>query len=176
MTKIPRSISKGHFSGLGKARKTSRATSHPLEHGSTFNVGGHHPCSLALPHTKRVDRGFILYRDRRCVAGWCVENRRKKNIDPSLLHRGEQNSLFRFGRRAWDAVGNLSPPQERIHMISSTPSSTFTCLAQYEAGRPRVSSVSRSNVFRRMSCSVRCGFICSCTCTMCYVCGVISPI
>ena len=84
--------------------------------------------------------------------------RAKKSIDPLSFHRGEQNSLFRFGRRAWDAVGSLSPPQQRIHMITSTPSSTFTGLAKYEAGRSRVSSVSRSNVFRRMSCSVRCGF------------------
>ena len=84
------------FSGLGKERRTSRATSRPLDHGSTCYFG-RNLHSLALPDTKRVDRGFILCRDRRCIVGWCVENRRQKNSIP-LLYIGEKKSLFRFGR------------------------------------------------------------------------------
>ena len=70
-----------HFSGLARERRTSRATSRPLDHGSTFYFGSHKN-SLASPDTKRVDRRFILYRDRRCIVGWCLENRRQKNSIP----------------------------------------------------------------------------------------------
>ena len=77
------------FSGLGKERRTSRATSRPLDPGSTYNFGGRHLYSLALPETKGVDRGFILYRDRRCVVGWFVENRRQQ-IPITLLSEAKK--------------------------------------------------------------------------------------
>ena len=48
------------FSGLGEERRTPRATSRPLDHGSTWYLRGRHQHSLALPDTKRVGRGLIL--------------------------------------------------------------------------------------------------------------------
>ena len=47
-------------SGLGKGRRTSRATSRALDHGPTFYFGGRDLYLLALPDTKRVGRGLIL--------------------------------------------------------------------------------------------------------------------
>ena len=69
----------GFFQLWSKSVRTSRATSRPLDYGSTCYFRGH-LYSLALPDTKRVDRGFILCRNRRCIVGWCVENRRRISI------------------------------------------------------------------------------------------------
>ena len=63
------------FARLSKVRRTPWATSRPLHHGSPCYFRGD-LYSLTLPDTKRVDRGLILYRDRRTIVGWCVENRR----------------------------------------------------------------------------------------------------
>ena len=54
---------------------------------------------------------------------FCVENRRQ-NLDPSPM--ATNKPFFSFGRRAYDAAGNFSPPRPRIHLISLGPSSTFT--------------------------------------------------
>ena len=48
-----------------------------------------------------------------------------------------------------DAVGNVSPTRQRIHMISSAPSSTCTVLL---LETKLVDVVSRSNTYRRTSC------------------------
>ena len=74
----------------------------------------------------------------------------EKNIDPSPM--ANIRPFLRFGRRAWDVSGNFSRPRSRIHMISSRPSSTFTGLARHEPGWPWVASISRSKVYRRVSC------------------------
>ena len=55
------------FSGLGEALRTPWATSQPLDHGSTCYFRGRHEHLLALPDTKRVDRGLILCRDRKSI-------------------------------------------------------------------------------------------------------------
>ena len=55
------------FSGLGEDRRTPRATSRPLDHGSTWYLWGRHLHSPALPDTKRVGRGLLLFRDRRLI-------------------------------------------------------------------------------------------------------------
>ena len=53
------------FSGLGEKLRTPLASSRPLHHGSTGHLRGRHLPSLALPDTKRVDRGLRPCRDRR---------------------------------------------------------------------------------------------------------------
>ena len=73
-----------------------------------------------------------------------------KILDPSPM--AKSRSFFRFGRRAKDAEGPLSPPRPWIHLISPRPSSTFNGLARHEAGWPWVASMSRSKVYRRVSC------------------------
>ena len=50
-----------------------------------------------------------------------------KILDPSPM--AKNRPFFRFGRGAFDAAGNFSPPKPRIHLTSSRPSSTFTDLA-----------------------------------------------
>ena len=57
---------------LGEDRRTPRATSRLLDHGSTWYLRGRHLHSLALPDTKRVGRGLILCRDRRSIVAWAV--------------------------------------------------------------------------------------------------------
>ena len=80
----------------------------------------------------------------------CVHNRRYKFSIP--LRWQKVGLFFRFGRIAWDAAGNFSPPRPRIHLISSGPSSTFTGLARHEPGWPWVASMSTSEAYRRVSC------------------------
>ena len=79
----------------------------------------------------------------------CVENS-DKILDPSPM--AKNRPFFRFGRRALDAAGNFSPPRPRIHLISSRQSSTFTGLARHEPSWPWVDYMSRSKVYRRVSC------------------------
>ena len=96
---------------------------------------------------------------------WPMFLRRYSSVDESLPHKPNTKpsnantysysyscGVCRFGRRAQDAAGNLSPPRLRIHLISSRPSFTFTSLARHEAGWPRVASISRSKAYRRVSC------------------------
>ena len=52
------------FSGLREKRRTPRATSRPLDQGSTRYLRGRHLQSLALSDTKGVGRGLIQCRDR----------------------------------------------------------------------------------------------------------------
>ena len=52
------------FSGLGGYRRTSPASSCPLQHGSTRFLRARHLYLLILPATKRVGRGLSLCRDR----------------------------------------------------------------------------------------------------------------
>ena len=80
----------------------------------------------------------------------CVHNRRYKFSIP--LRWQKVGLFFRFGRIAWDAAGNFSPPRPRIHLISSGPSSTFTGLAGNESGWQWVDFVSRLKTSRRVSC------------------------
>ena len=49
-------------------------------------------------------------------------------------------------------MGNLSLPRPRIHLIYSKSSYTFIGLARHEAGWPWVDSMSRSKVYRHVSC------------------------
>ena len=79
-----------------------------------------------------------------------VENRRQKFSIP--LRWQKIGLLIRFGTRALDAAGTFSPPRPRAHLISSRPSSTFTGFARHEPGWPWVTSLSRSKVYRRVSC------------------------
>ena len=62
----------GLFSGLGEERTTPRATSRPLDHGSTWRLWGLHLHSPALPDTNRVGRELILCRDRRPIVEWAL--------------------------------------------------------------------------------------------------------
>ena len=55
------------FSGFKKVRRTPRAISRLLDHGSAWYFRGRHLHSLALPDTKRAGRGLILCRDRRSI-------------------------------------------------------------------------------------------------------------
>ena len=64
------------FSGLGEECRTPRATSRPLDHGSTWYLRGRHLHSPALPDTKRVGRGLLLCRDRRLIVAWAVFDQR----------------------------------------------------------------------------------------------------
>ena len=70
--------------------------------------------------------------------------------DPSPM--AKNRPFFRFGRGAFDAAGNFSPPRPRIHLTSSRPSSTFNGLARHETGWPWVAPMSRSKAYRRVSC------------------------
>ena len=83
---------------------------------------------------------------------WALMCRKQttKILDP--WPTAKNTHFFRFGRRAYDAADNLSPPRPRIHLISSRPSSTFIGLARHEVGWPWVDSMSRSKVYRRVSC------------------------
>ena len=46
-----------------------------------------------------------------------------KKIDPCPM--AKNRPIFRFGRRAYDAAGDISPLRPWTHLISSRPSSTF---------------------------------------------------
>ena len=65
-------VKKWTFFRFGRERRTPRATSRLLDHGSTWYFRGRHLHSLALPATKRVGRGLILCRDRRYIVSWAV--------------------------------------------------------------------------------------------------------
>ena len=69
-----------------------RATSRPPHHRTTFYFRGGYLYSLALPDTTGVDSGLILYRDRGCIVGWCVENRRQI-ISIPILHRYKKEKV-----------------------------------------------------------------------------------
>ena len=64
--------------------------------------------------------------------------------------------LFRFGRRGrTPRAASLSPPIDRgpaSYGVLARPSSIFIGLARQEAGGPWVDSMSRSKVYRRVSC------------------------
>ena len=71
------------FSGLGKeARWTPRATSRPLDHGSTWYIRGRRLHSPALPDTNRVGLGFYVetYRRVSCflLACWLFSTCKRK--------------------------------------------------------------------------------------------------
>ena len=71
----------GHFFHvLGEDCRAPRATSGPLDHGSTWCLRGRHLHSLALPDTKRVGRGLILCRGRRSIVAWTVFDQRLDNF------------------------------------------------------------------------------------------------
>ena len=66
--------------------------------------GGRHLYSLVLTDTKRVDRGFILYRDRRCIVVGYVEHKRQR-IPIPLLSYAEKivcSSLDEERRTPWE--------------------------------------------------------------------------
>ena len=77
------------FSSLGEERRTRRATSRPLHHGSTWYLRGLYLYSMALPDTNRVDRGFPWCRDRRPIVAWAVFAGRFKvfNVKEQVLPR-----------------------------------------------------------------------------------------
>ena len=77
---------------------------------------------------------------------------RKQATNYWYLSHGKSRIFFRFGRRAYDAAGNVSPLRWRTHLISSRPSSTLTVLAKHESGWSWVDSMSRSNAYRCVSC------------------------
>ena len=62
-----------------KKRRTPWATSRPLDHGSTWYLGGRLLHSPALPDTNRVGRGLVLCRDRRPVVAWAIFDQRVDN-------------------------------------------------------------------------------------------------
>ena len=66
---------------VGEERRRPKATSRPLDHGSTWYLRGRHLHSLALPDTKRVGRGLIPCRDRRSVVAWAVVDQRADNFN-----------------------------------------------------------------------------------------------
>ena len=75
-----------NFSGLGEERKTPRATSRPLDHGSARHLP--RPSTfIGLADKKRVDRGLISCRDQPsiCARGdfdQGVDNLQSVNADP----------------------------------------------------------------------------------------------
>ena len=68
------------FSGLREERRTPRATSRPLHHGSTWHLPGSHLHSPTLPDTNRVGRGLLPCRDQRPIAAWAVFEQRVDNF------------------------------------------------------------------------------------------------
>ena len=87
------------FSGVGEDRRTRRATSRLLDRRSTWHLRGRHLqycCihSLALPDTKRVERGLIIIcRDRRSIVTWAVFDQRVDIFQREIkgFHRGQPN-------------------------------------------------------------------------------------
>ena len=78
----PMAKNRPFFKGLGEESRTPWAASRPVEHGSTWYLGGRHLHSLALPDTKRVGSGLIRCRDQRPIVTWAVFCQRVDYFQP----------------------------------------------------------------------------------------------
>ena len=131
------------FSGLGEDRRTPRATSPPVEHGSTWYLRGRHQHSPALPDTNRVGRGLLLCRDRRpivalAVFDQCVDNFQRESAKVRRAQQREQIILEEqtfFPCSPWQYDSILSRFLFWIVWKENFATSRFHCHRSYEANQ-----------------------------------------